>query len=137
MSGDNDMADPIYSDEPIDPMLIWHDPDTKTKSAMETLTSTITTTLQEALNITETQETPPAPGPASTSPGDSFAYAVIAMIVGLMILAYGIKQRRAKEEGIDNLIPPGGNDTDDDEDEFLTLQQQAVVRTQKGQKRKD
>ena len=128
MSGDNDTIDPLYDDEPIDPMLIWHDPDNKT-DVVSQITSTVTTTLQNVLNITDTQETPPAPGPADTAPGDSFAYAVIAMIVGLTILAYGIKQRRAKEEGIDNLIPPGGNDSED-EDDFLTLQQQAVVRHQ-------
>ena len=50
-----------------------------------------------------------------------------ATILAFILIAYGIKQRRNKEENVDALIPPGGNDSED-EDEFLTLQDQAATR---------
>ena len=43
------------------------------------------------------------------------------------MLAYGIKKRRNRDENVDALIPPGGNDSEG-EDDFLTLQNHAAAR---------
>jgi hypothetical protein len=43
------------------------------------------------------------------------------------MIAYGLKRRRTREENVDNLIPPGGNDSEG-EDDFLTLQDHAAMR---------
>ena len=86
---------------------------------------------------------------AATSDGDVFAYTVMALIMArnsppsrvsfnlpiltqnfqkaFIMIAYGLKKRRSREENVDALIPPGGNDSEG-EDEFLTLQNNAATR---------
>lgn len=95
-------------------------------SSFKTMTTTATTTAQTAIDaITDTGNSPDA---ATTSDGDTFAYVIVATIVALIMIAYGIKQRHNKPENVDALIPPGANDADEDEDEFLTLNYQAAQR---------
>lgn len=97
-------------------------------SSLKTITTTATTTAQTAFDaITGTGNSPDA---ATTSDGDTFAYVIVATIVALIMIAYGIKQRHAKSENVDALIPPGANDAEEDEDEFLTLNYQAAQRSQ-------
>jgi len=138
MSGDDDPAN-----------LIWEDDSTSTTNgSVWSFTTTLTTTATQTVGdlITETQETP------SNNGGDVFAYSVMgtcpsvpfnpaafqkffnpifpgytATILAFIVIAYGIKQRRNREENVDALIPPGGNDSED-EDEFLALQNQATTR---------
>ena len=43
------------------------------------------------------------------------------------MIAYGLKKRRSREENVNALIPPGGNDSEG-EDDFLTLQHDAASR---------
>lgn len=99
----------------------------KISSFLTTLTSTPTQTIFVENNtaLTNTSSTPQV-----SDAGDTFAYVVVAMIVAFIMIAYGIKQRQSKTEDVDNLIPPGGNDSEY-EDDFLTLGDHAAKRLER------